>query len=495
MTTLVHRWLGALLCLLFVVWFASGMVMVFADYPQVEDGERLASLPRLPTTAALQSAAMVMPRADLGSATLTTVRGRAAWRFEDGAVLFADDGAAMAPLTAREAADEIARRLGLAVDAAHATRVVTADQWTLYASMRSQLPAWRFEVGDAAGTEVYVSERTAEIIQQTTRRERVLAWLGPIPHWLYPAALVRHRGFWRDVVIALSLMGAVSCVLGLVVGVWSWRVRPRGSTSAGSPYRSSWMRWHHVLGLIFGMFAFTWALSGALSLNPTRWSPGPYPAHADADRLAGGSVAADTDPVEALRACAGDEGHAPRELELIALGGTSYAVCRWAPERTRIVRLDDGLPQPELTVEAIRDAVARGWPEIAIVAVERRVEPDAYHYPTHREPSFRPYVRVRLGNRGDTTLYVDPFEGRLLRRHTTRSRIERWLYHGLHSLDVPFLYRHRWLWRCVVLVLLAAGLLLSVTAVVLTIRWMRRARHLHLHRRIRARVRSRNEET
>ena len=42
--TIVHRYLGIVFCLIFVVWFASGIVMVYARMPQYDTAERLARL-------------------------------------------------------------------------------------------------------------------------------------------------------------------------------------------------------------------------------------------------------------------------------------------------------------------------------------------------------------------------------------------------------------------------------------------------------------------
>jgi len=38
----VHRWLGVVLCLLFLLWFPSGFVMMYWDYPSVKLADRLA---------------------------------------------------------------------------------------------------------------------------------------------------------------------------------------------------------------------------------------------------------------------------------------------------------------------------------------------------------------------------------------------------------------------------------------------------------------------
>src|SRR3984957_18385511 len=39
---LLHRWLGVAFCLLFAMWFASGIVMHFVPFPSLSDAERIA---------------------------------------------------------------------------------------------------------------------------------------------------------------------------------------------------------------------------------------------------------------------------------------------------------------------------------------------------------------------------------------------------------------------------------------------------------------------
>src|ERR1700754_546987 len=41
---LLHRWLGVALCLLFAMWFASGIVMHFVPFPSLTEAERIAGL-------------------------------------------------------------------------------------------------------------------------------------------------------------------------------------------------------------------------------------------------------------------------------------------------------------------------------------------------------------------------------------------------------------------------------------------------------------------
>jgi uncharacterized iron-regulated membrane protein len=40
-----HRWIGIATCLLFAMWFVSGLVMMYVAFPSLTEGERLAALP------------------------------------------------------------------------------------------------------------------------------------------------------------------------------------------------------------------------------------------------------------------------------------------------------------------------------------------------------------------------------------------------------------------------------------------------------------------
>ena len=40
-----HRWIGIGTCLLFAMWFVSGVVMMYVAFPQLTDAERWAALP------------------------------------------------------------------------------------------------------------------------------------------------------------------------------------------------------------------------------------------------------------------------------------------------------------------------------------------------------------------------------------------------------------------------------------------------------------------
>jgi hypothetical protein len=98
---------------------------------------------------------------------------------------------------------------------------------------------------------------------------------------------------------------------------------------------------------------------------------------------------------------------------------------------------------------------------------------DNYYYSRDARLSL-PVLRVRFADPNRTWLYVDPRRGALVRKEERRSRLERWLYHGLHSLDFPFLYNRRPLWDVVMIVLSVGGIVLSATTLLPGWRRLRR---------------------
>ena len=158
---LSHRYLGIAICLLLVMWFASGIVMIYAGgLPSLTPEARRAHLPAIEFNRITLSAAEAATRAGLdspASATLLSVEDRPAYRFggRTPVTVFADTGETMAPISVTEARRVASRFLGvpesLLVDAGPLT---TPDQWTLQLARRGALQ--KFTVDDAAAREIYV---------------------------------------------------------------------------------------------------------------------------------------------------------------------------------------------------------------------------------------------------------------------------------------------------------------------------------------------------
>jgi len=150
------------------------------------------------------------------------------------------------------------------IDAARAgAEFIDYDQWTVAGEYEYDRPLFRYDLNDAAGTEVYVSSRSGKIVLTTTRVIRAANYLGSIPHWIYPAPLRHHAQAWRTLMWWLALLGTLGATIGIIIGLVKLYVAIRGRAW---PYRGL-QAWHHALGLIFAPFILMWIFSGLLSLG------------------------------------------------------------------------------------------------------------------------------------------------------------------------------------------------------------------------------------
>jgi len=472
-----HRWLGIPLSLMIVVWFASGIAMIYVGgMPRIGPQSRLDHLAMLDVSRIVLSPRQAAERlggedALPGAPTLLMVQGRPAYRFRDAdnAIVYADDGTLMPPLDEAAAARVAAAFLREPAPGLRFERVIESpDQWTM--TLRGVHPLLKFDAGDARGTELYVSTVTGEVAQATTRADRAAAWISTIPHWLYFGALRLNQPVWYRIVVWLSALACVLTLLGLVLAVTQYR-RPL-------PYRRG-MRWHYVAGAVFGVFALTWAFSGWVSMEPMAWLDAPE-VRIDARELAGGEVdLAAFDDVQAnLPAMA-----APRFIKEIAFtrihGGhylslrtSDHADARALPlERLHAPYDIEGRGQDSHVLVSVDSLQRRDSPFAELDILERlgKAQPhrivssevlydyDDYYYSRSRQTPL-PVVRAKLDDPLRTWVYVDMRTSEVVANVHRYSRIERWLYSGLHSLDFRFWYAKRPWWDLGMLALLLGGL-------------------------------------
>jgi PepSY-associated TM region len=453
-----HRWLGIAAGPLFVAWFVSGIVMMYARMPVLPAGEvsrRLQPIDIAQITTSPAEAARASERA-IDRIRITTFRDRAVYRLTSGRVsttVVAESGRLLEELTPDDAVAVVRELIPeYAATIRHDAVLLDADQWTM--GVRAQMPVHRVAVGDPGGSYYYVAQRSGEVVMRTTAAERRWAYPGAVLHWLYFAPFRRQAALWTQTIIGVSIAGCILCIAGLV---WGLTVAKR------SPY-TGLMKWHHYSGLIFGAASLTWVFSGLLSMGPWGWSPGSVPTRVQRERAAGGplqvtSLTADSVRGAAARLAASAEDVAIKEIDLVQLDGAVYL----AAGGTMVA-----VAQPDLGAfeqfprDEIERAARMAMPGVAIEDMAWLNTYDNYYYARDGHLTL-PVLRVRYADPNRTWLYLDPRGGSIVRKEERLSRVERWLYHGLHSLDFPFLYYHRPLWDVVVIALSIGGIVLSAT--------------------------------
>ena len=474
---LLHRYLGIPLGVLFVVWFASGIVMMYTgDMPRLTPERQLERRPPLDLAEVALSPAAAARRALLAPAPrralLLTVLDRPAYRF-DGVTVFADTGERLGKVGPAAAVRVASRFAGLPLDAVEHVRTLDEpDQWTLVE--RGRLPLHQLRVADAAGTVLYVSPRTGEVVLETNRRSRALAWLGAIPHWFYFTALRTNQPLWSAVVVWTATLGCLLAVLGLVLGVtqFRWRTRSNAARSGRAgpriPY-AGWMRWHYLTGVVFGVVTLTWVFSGLLSMEPYAWTRA-RGLEVPPDALAGGTLDLTRFPPVDPQAWARlAQGRVVKEIELLRIQDDPYYLVRTMPgpggeasppgsgPADLLAAADTlGVRTEPFDVEALLARLTAAIPGTPVVASELLHDYDAYYY-ARRAAAPLPVLRVKLGDPQETWVYVDPARGRVVASAHRLGRVERWLFNGLHSLDFAFWYDRRPLWDVGLIVLSLGG--------------------------------------
>jgi hypothetical protein len=479
----IHRWMGVLLCLLFLSWFASGMVMMYWQYPEVTPGDRLSREPALDAARIRLSPQEAYARLEIdsppASASLGTFDGRPAYRFrfglDDESIVYADDGQ-----IPQEFPPDMTLRLasawtGQSPALAQEEDNTEEDQWTVSEEFAALRPMRKYSWPD--GQQVYLSTVTGNVVQYTTRASRAAAYLGAIPHWLYFTPLRKRAQKWDRLVVWASGLGTVAALLGIAIGLWMYspsRTYRLAAAPASFPYTGN-KRWHAILGLLFGLLACTWAFSGMLSMDPfPRLQEGEsgsldarlaaalheaLPLHAYAARS----------PKEALADASASLGSGGKErikeLRLTSFAGEPAYLAVTEPNQTLVIPVH-GVPAAEFDRERIVAALANAARPFTLAQVRMVTQYEAYYLDRNNQLPL-PAIFVELSDPGRSMYYIDPKTARIVQSYNSNSRWNRWLYHGLHSMNLPWLYRHRPAWDIAVILLLLGGASLSVTALLL----------------------------
>lgn len=516
-----HRWLGIGTCLLFFLWFLSGVVMMYVGHPKLTWQERLEHLPPLEASQSLLSPADAFRQAGIhGTVTdLRLANARAgqpvyiarirpdprpapdAPRPEPHLVaLDARTGTLLPPTdpaTALASAQVYLEQGGLSHPSSSSALpassprqpspagaqdtpgkplyqgITVEDAHTHSAAMDLHRPLHKVLLPDAEQTLLYISGTTGEVVRDAPRLERGFNYLGAWLHWLY---LFRDTAIdWTDLIIWLSVIGTVATLSGFLSGIIRWRFSRPYRSGSRSPFAPGALRWHHILGLVFALTTFTWIFSGLMSMNP--WdifeadesiidarrisNPDIQPSRAIATPQA--LLASTTTPVREL------QWHTLLDKARVKAIRT-HEVPPGSTDQPVLLSARSGKPytlEPERLRSALFTLLAGYPPRIDILRQD-----DFYYYSRTehtmtggRKPHPLPIWRVRYDDPNQTWLHIDPATGQVLSELDSYQRTERWLFALLHSWDWLPLLQNRPLWDIVMLVLAAGGLALSATGI------------------------------
>lgn len=503
-----HRIVGTVLSILFVMWFLTGFVMIYHGFPRIRASHRLARQELLTegqsvtSLLPLDSVLSQLPEGmQVEGLSLKRENGRTVLTVRSGRESLAFPADTLGPLCEAEddEASVVQHTLAVWSDGAPVARIDTLtrlDQWIPFGQMKKELPIYKFYLDDEERHQLYIGSQTGEPLNYTTRSQRIWAWLGAIPHWVYFTRLRQDVVLWRKVVEWLSGIGCLMVIAGLWVGIDTWRKTSRRRAGGFSPYKKKWYHWHYVTGLIFGIFALTFAFSGMMSLADipswisstkvevdTRAIGRPLPAasaytldyrdvlanHPEAKQLdwsAFNGHAYYTITGDGLKAYIDATSNAPMPLDLIEEEVNEAILSLY----NKLLSAQERDQKPASTESVASEETAHA------VALQTTLLDhfDTYYRGRSTSPQeLLPVWKVTTNDADHSTYYVNPRTA-AVRRVTTTSRWEYWVYPAMHSLRIGALNTHEPIRQVLLWILLLGGTAVSVTGIVLAVNYLRR---------------------
>ena len=467
----IHKVLGTLLSILFLVWFLSGLVMIYHSFPQVNPYDRLKKMDPL-SPEGLPSIESVIARLPEGETirriTLDSYLGVPCFHIQgkQGSYdLPADSGQTwpVAPDFNRIATHWIAAPI------ARVDTLYQLEQWIPFGRLKQEFPIYKYYFDDEEQHQLYLSSKSGKVLQRTDQKSRFWAWIGAIPHWIYFTSLRQDAKLWSQVVIWLSGMGCLMCLAGGYLAIRDLRLARRRGKGL-TPYKKFWYKWHHLAGTLFGLFVLTFAFSGMMSLaNVQDFGITPKLSFKPQERLRKMAPSLDAYQVDYREAIAAYPGET-RQLTWEAFG--PYPIYALASERMGKGHWVDASANKvsplNLTEEQVRGVIEEVHGTEHEIQIEWLDHYDTYYLPKKYRASL-PVWKVTIDDADGSTYYIHPKRG-TTRYMGTPARWQHCAYTALHSLNFRVLTERPWLWHTVMWILMLGGTFVSLSGVYLAIR-------------------------
>ena len=352
------------------------------------------------------------------------------------------------------------------VHASEVEKMEELDQWVPRVKYLKHLPIYNVKFDDNENTRVYISSLSGEVISLTTNSDRFWAWIGAIPHWIYFRNIRIHRDIWAQLVSWLAGLGFLMALTGIITGFTRSRKKPKAKSKR---FKNKWYNYHYYLGLTFGLFVCTWVFSGFMSMTPFKWIPSTVLSQQNVVKWQKSEFKLNSFSNDRwdsfLKQTAGKK---IQESNFCLYNNTLFTRTH-SNTSTILISLDQFSYTPDLT--DYKNSISTFFPTDSIVETLILSEYDNYYYSRQHDKSL-PIIRISTAS--NLAYYIDPKTTEMVYKCATKNRVERWIYHGLHSFDFAFLTSKGILRDIIMIFLLLGGTGLSLTATGLGIKFIRR---------------------
>lgn len=463
----LHRVSGTVIAVFFFMWFCTGIVLVYHGFPRLDSRKALEMAGPLPQENPLPYS---LP-GTLKSLSVHRLHGQTVveWATEDTAVATGPHGALLRQVDFATAVAEARQWCDAGIiktDTLH-----ERDQWIMYSSYLRELPIYKFYFDDPAGTQVYVGKESGNVLQVTDRDSRFWAWVGAIPHKLYIPSMRSDVDVWKRWLLAGGLLCLVASLTGIHAAVVLLLHYRKKHGRLGNPMRGRMMRFHFLLGLIFGIPLVAWSISGIFSMQKVpRWLVDyEGPEYVSERKLWGNGMLPLEDYLtqyeaviraypEARDITYGRRGDIP-VIEVTTPG--DYAVLDARKNEPATLWISE-----TEAVEAVNDLMGDDCrPTLTVL--------DSYdsHYFSLNGHATLPVYKIEMDNSDGTLFYIDPKTGGVT--YLNHNRMARkLLFSGIHYLNLPPFAGRELLWKTCMWIVCLTGMAFCASSIWLGVRYI-----------------------
>lgn len=472
----IHKIFGSLISLLFLMWFISGIILVFVGFPHASRQERFEQL-RAFNCEALKS---IKPFPEFGSKKIEfeLYNNTPVYRIYSGRrsqkVIDANTLLHIKSFSKAEAIKTAQNFNGCSVTQVDSLNQL--DSWIPWAYYKPLLPFYKCYLNDDLHTVIYVSSKTGLIIQETNRQSRWLARFGAIPHWIYFKQLKQNQQLWEVIVVLLGIIGLIACISGLWVAFY--RVK-RGSDNkivALTVYKKWDYKWHHLLGWFLGFLLCTFTLSGIFYTTgiPSWMINKPKGQSFTSQWNKSTSLDSTIHPQQIWKQLPNKMGirkiapSSSMNKQTVSIFYDDYR----RPLSYQILNNDSIIPFSVSDKEVLE--YAKNIFEEDQLTITLQTQYDNYYEANGMFYHPLPVYKIIVDDAYGTTLFIDPTNGKAVGHFDNNKRWKRWLTKGLHKFEFPIFEKYDWLRKVLLIGVLLIGTFMCVTSVVLSWKWFKR---------------------